>query len=120
MTEKQLQIQIVNYLKIMERQGKIITFFAVKNDFLGGAKNNAIYINSLKAQGLRVGVSDLIILTSSKTLFVELKVGKNKQTQSQLDFEKQISKCENATYFVVKKLTEMEGIVNNEKICKNK
>jgi len=112
MTEKQLQIQIVNYLRILEKMGKIITFFAVKNDFIGGAKNNAIYINSLKAQGLRAGASDLVVLTKSKTLFIELKVGKNKQTQSQLNFQEQISRCENATYYVVRDLTEMEGIIN--------
>ena len=112
MTEKQLQIQIVSYLKILEKMGKIITFFAVKNDFISGAKNNAIYINSLKAQGLRAGVSDLVIITKSKTLFIELKVGKNKQTQTQVDFQNQISKCKNATYYVVRDLTEMEGIIN--------
>lgn len=40
--------------------------------------------------GLPVGFSDLIALKAGKTYFIELKVGKNKPSEEQLNFIKQM------------------------------
>lgn len=113
-SEKALQIQCVNYLRILESQGRITTFFAVKNDFKAGVVNAPAYINSLKTQGLRAGVSDLVILLNHKILFVELKVGKNKQTDSQILFADSVKKSQVANYFLIYSIEEFEDLLRVE------
>lgn len=48
---------------------KILLFFAVPN----GGWRNPVVAAKLKAEGVRSGVSDLIILHAGKTYFVEIK-----------------------------------------------
>lgn len=70
------QKKAVNYLKILERQGKIIAFFAPMNENLmsGSNREKAMKIeNKAKAMGKRSGVSDLVIILKDKVIFVELK-----------------------------------------------
>ena len=67
--EHQEQIKLVNYLSILERQGKIITFFAIPN----GGSRNAIEAKNLKREGIRAGVSDIQIILKNKVLFIEMK-----------------------------------------------
>ena len=67
--EQQEQIKFVNYLFILKRQKKIITFFAIPN---GGSRNKIEAIN-LKKEGVRPGVSDMEIVLKNKVLFVEMK-----------------------------------------------
>lgn len=63
------QITLTNWLKIMEHQGKILTFFAIPN---GGSRNKLEAVN-MKKEGVRAGVSDMCIITHKKVLFVEMK-----------------------------------------------
>ena len=70
------QKKCVEYLRILEARGKIITFFAPMNENLmsGSNREKAIKIeNKAKAMGKRSGVSDLVIVLRDKVLFVELK-----------------------------------------------
>lgn len=70
------QKKAVNYLKILERQGKIIAFFAPMNENImsGSNRQKAIFIeNKAKAMGKRAGVSDLVIILKDKIVFIELK-----------------------------------------------
>tara|TARA_R110001632_G_scaffold232966_1_gene375682 strand:+ start:148 stop:537 length:390 start_codon:yes stop_codon:yes gene_type:complete len=69
-TERQEQILVVGYLKRLETQGMIITYFSVPN---GGTRNKLEAIN-LKREGVRAGVSDLVIIFKDKVLFLEMKV----------------------------------------------
>jgi hypothetical protein len=90
-TEAQLQEQCCSFLEILKNQNKIIDYFAVPNGLIAGARNNFAYINSLKKQGFKSGVSDLCIIFKSHVLFVELKIGKNKASLLQLLFIETIS-----------------------------
>jgi len=70
------QKKAVDYLEILKRQGKIISFFAPMNENImsGSNRQKAIIIeNKSKAMGKRKGVSDLVIILKDKVLFVELK-----------------------------------------------
>ena len=63
------QIKLVNYLSILERQGKIITFFAIPN----GGSRNSIEAKNLKREGVKAGVSDMQVILKDKVLFIEMK-----------------------------------------------
>jgi hypothetical protein len=67
-----------------------LVWFAVPNgNKLGGkisAKGIAIQGSINKGLGVKAGVSDLIFLHDSKFFALELKVGKNRPTEEQLEF----------------------------------
>jgi len=63
------QIKVIDYLSILQRQGKVISYFAVPN---GGSRNKLEAIN-LKREGVKAGVSDLVVILKNKVLFVEMK-----------------------------------------------
>jgi len=70
------QKKAVDYLRILERQGKIIAFFAPMNENLmsGSNREKAMKIeNKAKAMGKKKGVSDLVVILKDKVLFIELK-----------------------------------------------
>jgi hypothetical protein len=90
--ESDLQKLCCLFLELLKNQNKIIDYFAVPNGMKTGARNNYAYINSLKQQGFKSGVSDLVIIFKSHVLFVELKIGRNKASQLQQDFIANISK----------------------------
>ena len=80
--EQALQRACVEYLTLLENQGKL-RFFHVPN---GGARSRtegAIF----KALGVRAGVPDLVILPAyGDACFVELKAGKGRLTRTQEDW----------------------------------
>ena len=67
--EQKEQIVLTRWLKILESQGKILTFFAIPN---GGSRNKLEAVN-MKKEGVRAGVSDMCIVAHKKLLFVEMK-----------------------------------------------
>ena len=70
------QKKAVDYLRILERQGKIIAFFAPMNENImsGSNREKAMKIeNKAKTMGKRSGVSDLVVVLRDKVLFIELK-----------------------------------------------
>lgn len=69
MSERDEQIKVIAYLRKLELEKNILTFFAVPN---GGSRNKLEAIN-LKREGVKAGVSDLIIITRDKVLFLEMK-----------------------------------------------
>lgn len=82
--ESILQQDIVKYLRLMK-----IMVFHVPNGGVRTIKTGG----RLKREGLLSGVSDLIILlNSSKTLFVELKTEKGRQSLNQKRFQKDVEK----------------------------
>lgn len=108
MTEKDLQIQVCDYLKLNKN---ILSFFMVPNGVkLGGG---IPYYNSLLRQGFKTGVSDLVVVLKNKVLFLELKVGKNKQSENQILFENSIKTCNVVSYYVIKSLEDLQEVLKN-------
>lgn len=84
--EHKIQCAIAQYLKFVENAHKDFTFFAVPN----GGWRNPVVAAKLKAEGVRSGVSDLIILHAGKTYFVEIKTATGRQSDTQREFEQKV------------------------------
>lgn len=81
MTEHTLQLNIIAYFRNeFERYGKGIIIPVVNE---ATYKNNTFVICK--------GASDLIIVLPDKTFFCELKVGSNKQSTDQKDFQNRVT-----------------------------
>lgn len=76
-----------------------------------GGKRNVREAARMKKQGVRAGVPDLQVLTSDKMFFVEMKAGKNKQSDNQIEFQKIVEQM-NFKYYVCYSFDEFE------KVCK--
>jgi len=79
-----LQVAIVNYCKYNQ-----IPIFAIPN---GGHRYISV-ARKLKAEGVMSGVADLFVFCANDHyhgLFIEVKVGYNKQSDTQKDFEKKV------------------------------
>lgn len=76
-TEDQECHTLVDYLEILKRQGKVITYAHIINELKlnrrRGQKPNFAYLNKMKSMGWRSGVPDYIIVTPKHTLFIEMK-----------------------------------------------
>jgi len=109
MTEEHLQQQIVlwynnNYCLFNHNPRGLI--FSIPND-----TKNFMELKRKKNTGLLSGVSDLVvILPSSKILFIEVKFGSNKQQSKQLEFQERVEKL-NHQYHVVYSLTQFQKII---------
>ena len=108
-------IEVVKYLRGLQSQKKIITFFAAINETRvkssNPIKNKAIALKEY-AMGKRSGVSDITIILKDKVLFLEMKQPKkllkngtytnshSKQSESQIEFEKEVTKSDVCSYEV--------------------
>jgi len=117
--EDNLQIACVTWIKL---QYPDVVCFAIPN----GGKRNAIEAARMKKTGTLAGVADLFVMKSTivKTddeifgydlmhgLFIELKAGKNGQTEAQKEFQNKAIKARYA-YHVCLSLDEFMGVVND-------
>lgn len=79
--ESQLQQMCVRYFRYVYPQYVI---YAIPN----GGFRNAIEAKRLKAEGVLAGVADLVImLPKGKSLYIEMKVKGNRQTENQKVFQ---------------------------------
>ena len=84
--------------------------FAIPN----GGSRNAIEAAKLKREGVLSGVADLFLSCARKGLhglYIELKVGKNKQSPNQIAFEIKVVK-EGYGYKVVYSFDEFREVIN--------
>lgn len=110
MNESQLQQQIIifynnNYcLKNMNPRGLIL---AIPN----GGSRHFLEAKTLKATGLLAGASDLILITpQGKLMFIELKIEKGIQSETQKDFENRVSAL-GYEYYIIKSLEQFKNIL---------
>lgn len=88
--------------------------FAVPN----GHKRNKITAAILKAEGVRAGVADMFFAYPVKIpkqysgLFIEFKFGKNKQTDSQIEFQKLVER-QGYRYEVVCEFDHFRNLIDN-------
>jgi len=117
--ESTLQIHCVKWLNLAYPKLAPLCF-AIPN----GHKRSKITAAILKREGVRAGVADLFFakakyldINNSKWLdkhglFIEMKVGKGKQTDAQLAFEKAVTE-QGYAYRVVRTFDEFKLIIEN-------
>lgn len=82
--EHNLQSSCVKWFDLQYPK-KTKQLFAVPN----GGQRNVVVASKLKAEGVRAGVADLILMCGlGQVLFIEMKTKKGTQTESQKAFEK--------------------------------
>jgi hypothetical protein len=107
--EHKLQVAICKYLDLCNYE-----FFAIPN---GGLRNIKVAAK-LKQEGVKAGVADLFVALSNGKyhgLFIEVKVGKNRQQPNQKIFEQKV--VENGyQYKVVRSIDEMIAVIREYRI----
>jgi hypothetical protein len=107
--EHKLQVAICKYLDLCGYE-----FFAIPN---GGLRNIKV-ASKLKQEGVKAGVADLFVALSNGKyhgLFIEVKVGKNRQQPNQKIFEQKV--LENGyQYKVVRSIDEMVAVIREYRI----
>lgn len=84
--------------------------FAVPN----GGFRNITTAAKLKAEGVKAGVSDLILAVQSEgygALFIEMKTSKGKQTEYQKAFERAVT-AQGYKYAICRSLTDFQEVVD--------
>ena len=100
--EAKIQSAIVQYLQILG-----IFVFSVPNE----RKSSPQAMGRLISMGLKPGISDLILWLGDKTIYMEVKTPKGRQSEAQKRFQK---RCEESgrIYCVVHSLDEAMKVVD--------
>lgn len=104
--EHLLQVAICQWLNYTQN----FPYFAIPN---GGLRHRLVAIK-LKLEGAKAGVADMFWMVSNnnwKGLFVEVKIDKGKQSQSQKDFEAVAIK-HGYYYAVVRSIDDCISLIN--------
>lgn len=102
--EERMQIEFFNQVPIFFPKLPSKLLFAIPN----GGSRNIIEAKNLKAQGVKAGVSDVLLLIPKKSyscLCLEFKTEKVKQSEEQKIFQKQAEEYGNK-YIVVRSVKE--------------
>jgi hypothetical protein len=103
-TEAQEQEVLCRWLDLMH-----IDYFAVPN----GGYRNKLEGKNLKKQGVKKGVSDLIVFTQSKILFVEMKrIKKSAISKEQIFFIESVKKLPYADGKICKGFEEARSFIS--------
>jgi hypothetical protein len=106
--EDKLQSECVKWFRY---QYPAFVLFAIPN----GGQRNAITGALLKKTGTLAGVADLFLMRGGigyNGLFIEMKVGKNKQTDTQKEFQKSCWK-NNYKYAICRSFDEFMEVVDS-------
>lgn len=97
-TESQVQIKVVHYLDILMRQWKVLWFTGSGN----WQFQKSIWVKmKMKAEWIRAGMPDLMIVLPTKLVFIELKREKwGKPTEEQLHAIEMINKMWDTNWYV--------------------
>lgn len=95
MSEHDLQLTCIAWFK-NQKIGEIIPVV-----------NEATYKN--KNFAINKGASDLIVVLPNKVIFCELKVGNNKQSNAQIEFDNRITEL-GYNYYLVRSLDEFKNV----------
>lgn len=107
--EADIQADFFNKLKLFFPGLPDKLVFAIPN---GGSRHKLEAIN-MKRQGVKAGISDVIILIPKKgyaSLCIEFKTDKGKQSDEQKEFQRQAEMCGNK-YVIVRSVATAIGIV---------
>lgn len=108
MTEMELQSIIIDYLEYMQNMGKL--WYNRQNNIPPVQKVGGVMKFRRMPKGSKKGIADLIILMPDRTIFVELKSEKGKQSpeQKQIEIDVKAMGCE---YYIVREFEEIEKII---------
>lgn len=106
MVESQIQSVIIDYLSILENQGKLF-FQRTNNITVYDSKKN---IHRSLAKGQKKGFPDLLILFKGKCLGIEIKTTTGRQSKEQKEIEQQFKK-NGAEYYIVRSLEDVKRII---------
>lgn len=104
MTERDLQKQVVQYLKVALPRGW--DFFHPVNE----GKRSLLANVDLARQGMRAGLPDLVIYRPGFIGFIELKSKTGRMQPSQLAFQAK-SEANHVPYQVCRSLPEVQGVL---------
>ena len=108
--EHQLQVACVQWFKLQHPQCRH-NLFAVPN----GGRRDKVTGAKLKAEGVKAGVADLILLKPNSryhALLIEMKTRQGRQSQSQRDWQRDITR-DGYKYVVCRSLPEFIETVND-------
>lgn len=106
--EDKLTNEIAIFLKIAVLEGKLKgVFFHVPNESVSKTKRDMLRIMKKKHLGMISGAPDFIIVTQDKTLFIELKTHKGRQSEFQKMFQ-EWSEKNGIQYYIVRSVEELE------------
>lgn len=111
MTESQIQAVCFKWFHnthCLEHHSPRCIIFSVPN----GGTRNPLEAITLSSTGLLPGVSDLIILTPNRILFIEVKTEAGTQSGAQKSFEARL-KTLGYSYYLVRSLDEFKEVVLN-------
>ncbi|MBR3938711.1 MAG: VRR-NUC domain-containing protein [Bacteroidales bacterium] len=106
--ESKLQQACVRYFRLAYPEYGYM-LFAVPN----GGSRNAVEARILKAEGVVAGVADLILLVPRSgygSLCIEMKIGKNTQTDNQKLWQQEAEKAGNK-YVVVRRFDDFRQVI---------
>lgn len=119
--EHRLQVACVRWFR-MQYPDLAHALFAVPN----GGRRDATTGAKLKAEGALAGVSDLILLKSNAkygALLIEMKTTKGRQSDSQKEWEKEITKSGEYRYVVCRTfeefMSEVSGYLSTSLLTKH-
>ena len=105
--ESNLQSACVRWFRL---QYPNLVIYAVPN----GGSRNVREAQRLKAEGVLAGVADLVIMLSQgKSLYIEMKVKGNCQTDNQKDFQQKVEAL-GYKYYVCYSFDEFKAIIEKE------
>lgn len=105
MTEHKLQIAVTNYLHFSLPSDA--TWFAVPN----GGLRNLKTAQKLKAEGVRPGVADIIVVWKGRAIGLELKAPKGSQSKAQKEWA-EMFQLAGGVYRVCKSVDEVETFLD--------
>lgn len=105
--ESTLQIACVRWFRY---QYPNLIIYAVPN----GGSRNVREAQCLKSEGVLAGVADLVVmLPQGKSLYIEMKVKGNRQTENQKEFQKKAIALGH-TYAVCYSFEEFQQVIENQ------
>lgn len=105
--ESTLQIACVRWFRC---QYPNLIIYAVPN----GGSRNVREAQRLKSEGVLAGVADLVVLLpQGKSIYIEMKVKGNRQTDNQKDFQKKAIALEH-NYAVCYSFEEFQQVIENQ------
>ena len=111
--EDKLTNEIAIYLKINVLEGKLKgVFFHVPNESVSKTKRDMLRIMKKKHLGMIPGAPDFIIVTHDKTLFIELKTKKGRQSEFQKMFQIWSEKND-IQYYIIRDVPTLETILKS-------